>query len=52
MSERVWVNPRQPQTLYLAQLLMYFRGGLSLLFLLLAGSTASLLGSSGNTPGS
>ena len=46
MSERLWVNPRQPQTLYLAQMLMYFRGGLSLLFLLFAGNSASLLGSS------
>ena len=32
MEKRVWVNPRQPQTLYIAQLLMYFQGGLSLVF--------------------
>ncbi|MXZ53698.1 MAG: hypothetical protein F4Z34_10980 [Acidimicrobiaceae bacterium] len=35
MEKRVWVNPRQPQTLYIAQLLMYFQGGFSLLFALL-----------------
>ena len=35
MNTRVWVNPRQPQTLYIAQLLMYFQGGFSLLFALL-----------------
>lgn len=46
MNDRVWVNPRQPQTLYLAQILMYFRGGLSLLFLLLTSSSVELLGSS------
>ena len=32
MQPRVWVNPRQPQTLYIAQLLMYFQGGFSLVF--------------------
>ena len=32
MESRVWVNPRQPQTLYIAQLLMYFQGGFSLVF--------------------
>jgi len=32
MEKRVWVNPRQPQTLYIAQLLLYFRGGTALLF--------------------
>ena len=32
MEKRVWVNPRQPQTLYIAQLLMYFQGGFSLVF--------------------
>ena len=35
METRVWVNPRQPQTLYIAQLLMYFQGGISLVFGLL-----------------
>ena len=35
MDTPVWVNPRQPQTLYIAQLLMYFQGGFSLLFALL-----------------
>lgn len=28
----MWVNPRQPQTLYIAQILMYFQGGMALLF--------------------
>jgi hypothetical protein len=46
MNERMWVNPRQPQTLYLAQILMYFRGGLALLFLLLTRTSVELLGSS------
>ena len=32
MSTRVWVNPRQPQTLYIAQILLYFQGGFDLLF--------------------
>ena len=32
MEPRVWVNRHQPQTLYIAQLLMYFQGGLGLLF--------------------
>ena len=35
MDTRVWVNPRQPQTLYIAQLLMYFQGGFSLVFAML-----------------
>ncbi|MDE0162088.1 MAG: hypothetical protein OXL98_10175 [Acidimicrobiaceae bacterium] len=35
MQTRVWVNPRQPQTLYIAQLLMYFQGGFSLVFAML-----------------
>ncbi|MCY4664081.1 MAG: hypothetical protein OXC00_05400 [Acidimicrobiaceae bacterium] len=35
MEPRVWVNPRQPQTLYIAQLLLYFQGGISLVFALL-----------------
>jgi hypothetical protein len=35
MDTRRWVNPQQPQTLYIAQLLMYFQGGLSLVFAML-----------------
>ena len=35
MEPRVWVNRHQPQTLYIAQLLMYFQGGLGLLFALI-----------------
>ena len=38
----MWVNPRQPQTLYIAQLLLYFRGGLALVFGLLFGFSLSL----------
>jgi len=45
MNERVWVNPRQPQTLYLAQILMYFRGGVTLLLFFLTGNSIALLGS-------
>lgn len=37
MTTRQWVNSRQPQTLYLAQILMYIQGGMDLLFVLLAG---------------
>lgn len=37
MKPRVWVNPRQPQTLYIAQLLMYFQGIIGLVFGLLFG---------------
>ncbi len=44
MQQRVWVNPRQPQTLYLAQLLMYFRGGTLLLFGFLLGGSPSPTG--------
>ncbi len=32
MKERIWVNSRQPQTLYISQLLMYFNGVLAILF--------------------
>ena len=32
METRRWVNPQQPQTLYIAQLLMYFQGGIALVF--------------------
>ncbi len=38
MQSRVWVNRNQPQTLYIAQLLLYFRGGYLLVFGLLLGS--------------
>lgn len=37
MTTRQWVNSRQPQTLYLAQILMYIQGGMDLLFSLLYG---------------
>ena len=37
METRVWVNPRQPQTLYIAQLLMYFQGGFDLVFWTIGG---------------
>lgn len=47
MSEGIWVNPRQPQTLYIAQILMYIRGGMAILFggLLGALGSAELFGS-------
>lgn len=32
MTSRVWVNPRQPQTLYIAQILLYIQGGIALFF--------------------
>ncbi len=50
MEPRVWVNPRQPQTLYIAQMLMYFRGGIALVFGFLFGSRTvfSLLFAVGN----
>ena len=35
MDTRRWVNPQQPQTLYIAQLLMYFQGGFTLVFAIL-----------------
>ena len=41
MTTRQWVNSRQPQTLYLAQILMYIQGGMDLLFSLLAGRIAN-----------
>ncbi len=44
MNERVWVNPRQPQTLYLAQILMYFRGAMHILRFMFGGRV-ELLGS-------
>ena len=43
METRRWVNPQQPQTLYIAQLLMYFRGGLALVFGALFGWSLSVL---------
>ena len=42
MDTRVWVNPRQPQTLYIAQLLMYFQGGISLVFAMLGARSLSI----------
>ena len=42
----MWVNPRQPQTLYIAHLLMYFQGGISLVFWVIGGlGIGSLFGS-------
>ncbi len=38
MESRIWVNRNQPQTLYIAQLLLYFRGGVLLVFGLLLGA--------------
>ena len=32
MNNRVWINNRQPQTLYIAQVMLYIRGGLGILF--------------------
>lgn len=32
MNNRVWVNNRQPQTLYISQVMLYFRGVLGVLF--------------------
>ena len=50
----MWVNPRQPQTLYIGQLLLYFRGGIALVFGVLFGfslSLFSLLFALGNVAG-
>ena len=45
MSDQIWVNNRQPQTLYISQVLMYIRGGLGILFgALFALGSAGLLG--------
>ena len=38
MESRIWVNRNQPQTLYIAQMLLYFRGGFLLVFGLLLGA--------------
>ena len=35
MQPRVWINRRQPQTLHIAQLMMYFQGGFALVFTVL-----------------
>lgn len=32
MNNRVWVNNRQPQTLYISQVMLYFRGAMGVLF--------------------
>lgn len=42
MEPRVWVNPRQPQTLYIAQMLLYFRGGIALVFGVLFGGSLTI----------
>lgn len=42
MDTRVWVNPRQPQTLYFAQLLMYFQGGFALVFAMLGNRSLTI----------
>ena len=39
----MWVNPRQPQTLYIAQLLMYFQGGFALVFSVIGGRSLTVL---------
>ena len=44
METRAWFNPRQPQTLYIAQMLLYFRGGMGLLFAILTGFNIRLSG--------
>lgn len=45
MSDQIWVNNRQPQTLYISQILMYIRGGFGILFgALFALGSAGLLG--------
>ena len=44
MNSRVWVNPRQPQTLYIAQMLMYFQGGFGLVFGVLGGRSLTVIG--------
>jgi hypothetical protein len=53
METRRWTNPSQPQTLYLASILLYIRAGLMLLFgaflnpiglVLIVGSVAAGLG--------
>lgn len=44
MNSRVWVNPRQPQTLYIAQMLMYFQGGFGLVFGVLGGRSLTVVG--------
>lgn len=43
MDNRVWVNRYQPQTLYIAQLLMYFQGILALVFGVLGARFLSLV---------
>ena len=46
MEPRIWINPRQPQTLYIAQILMYLQGSVNLLFWMFDGfSTRQLFGS-------
>jgi len=38
MSNKVWISDRMPQTLYIAQLLLYFRGAFGFLTLFSIGS--------------
>ena len=44
MDNRRWVNPQQPQTLYIAQLLMYFQGGFTLVFAMLGARSLTVYG--------
>lgn len=37
MNDRRWVNPHQPQTLYIAQILLYLQAGFGLLLALVTG---------------
>ena len=32
MDNRVWINNSQPQTLYIAQIMLYIRGAMGVLF--------------------
>jgi predicted tellurium resistance membrane protein TerC len=44
MEPRVWVNRNQPQTLYIAQVLLYFRGGIALFFGVISGGDIRVSG--------
>ena len=44
MEPRVWVNRHQPQTLYIAQILLYIRGGLALFFGVITGGAITVSG--------
>ena len=43
MSERRWIDPRQPQTLQAATFLLYFTAGFAVLFMLLGGGVPYLV---------